>query len=54
MGNRYSWTEMGTDRVPFVPAIEPALRVPPEDWDGALAQAAQRVAEIAALASSHV
>ena len=40
MGNRYGWAELGTDRMPWMPAIVVASAHADEEWDDVLATAA--------------
>jgi hypothetical protein len=47
MGNRWDWSDLGTDTCPWLPAVELVYRHTGEDWDGVLATAAARVADVA-------
>jgi len=48
MGNRYGWGELGTGRMPWMPSIVVASRMPNEEWDDVLRAAAREVASLAA------
>jgi hypothetical protein len=52
MGNRWDWSDLGTDRFPWSPTVELAVREgrADEDWEAVLAKAAARVREVAARA----
>jgi tetratricopeptide (TPR) repeat protein len=52
MGNRHGWSLLGTERLPWLPAVKVALRMPHEEWDEVLATAAQEVAQVAARVGS--
>jgi len=54
IGRRFTWGTLGTNRLPWLPAVAVALRAPDEAWDGPLALAAQHVADAVAHAASHV
>jgi hypothetical protein len=54
MGNRHGWSELGTGRLPWLPSLSLALRMPNEEWDDVLATAARAVADVAERAASHV
>jgi tetratricopeptide (TPR) repeat protein len=43
MGNRYGWGELGSGRMPWQPSIAVASRMPNEEWDEVLSNAARRV-----------
>ena len=44
MGNRFGWGELGSGRMPWIPATIVASRMPNEEWDDVLAIAAREVA----------
>lgn len=46
MGNRWDWSDLGTDTCPWLPAVTLVYRHLGQDWDGVLATAASRVAEL--------
>ena len=48
MGNRFGWGELGTNRMPWMPSIVVAARMPNEEWDDGLTVAAREVANVAA------
>ena len=54
MGNRYGWGELGTGRVPWMPSITVASRMPDEDWDHVLTVAARHVADVTERAATRV
>lgn len=47
MGNRYGWGELGTGRMPWMPSVRVASRMPDEEWDQVLTTAAREVAAVA-------
>ncbi|MDQ1475965.1 MAG: hypothetical protein QOE62_1194 [Actinomycetota bacterium] len=47
MGNRFGWGELGSRRMPWMPATIVASRMPNEDWDDVLAIAQGAVARVA-------
>jgi hypothetical protein len=48
MGNRWDWSDLGTDTCPWLPAVTLVYRHLGQDWDGVLATAASRVAGLVA------
>jgi tetratricopeptide (TPR) repeat protein len=52
--NRYSWADLGTDRLPWLPAMQLIYREPNGDWAPVLTAAARAVSEVASHATSHV
>jgi Flp pilus assembly protein TadD len=44
MGNRWDWSDLGTDTSPWFPSVTLVYRRPGEDWDEVLATAARAVA----------
>jgi Flp pilus assembly protein TadD len=46
MGNRWDWSDLGTDTCPWFPSVTLVHREIPADWDGVLAVAARRVREL--------
>jgi hypothetical protein len=46
MGNRWDWSDLGTDTSPWFPSIELVYRHLGDDWDGVIRHAAARVAEL--------
>jgi tetratricopeptide (TPR) repeat protein len=51
---RNSWADLGTDHLPWLPALQLIHREPNGEWAPVLTAAAQRVAEVAAHATSPV
>jgi Flp pilus assembly protein TadD len=47
MGNRWDWSDLGTDRCPWLPAVTLIYRHLGEEWDAVLATAARRVRHLA-------
>ena len=47
MGNRWDWSDLGTDRCPWLPTIDLVYRHVGEDWDQVLATAAEKVRAVA-------
>jgi hypothetical protein len=47
MGNRFGWGELGSGRMPWMPATIVASRMPNEEWDDVLAIAQGAVASVA-------
>jgi Flp pilus assembly protein TadD len=47
MGNRFGWAELGSGRMPWMPATIVASRMPNEEWDDVLAIAQGAVASVA-------
>ena len=47
MGNRFGWGELGTGRMPWMPSIVVASRLPNEEWDEVLTVAAREVGTLA-------
>jgi Flp pilus assembly protein TadD len=47
MGNRWDWSDLGTDSCPWLPSIQLVCRHVGEDWDQVLASAAARVRAVA-------
>ena len=47
MGNRWDWSDLGTDTSPWFPSIRLVYRHLGEDWDAVVRTAAQHVSEIA-------
>jgi hypothetical protein len=47
MGNRWDWSDLGTDTCPWLPAVHLVYRHVGEEWDGVLATAAAEVAAVA-------
>jgi hypothetical protein len=47
MGNRFGWGELGSGRMPWMPATIVASRMPNEEWDDVLAIAQRAVASVA-------
>jgi hypothetical protein len=54
MGNRYGWGELGSGRMPWQPSIGVAARMPNEEWDEVLKQAAREVAKVAERSATRV
>jgi tetratricopeptide (TPR) repeat protein len=52
MGNRYGWGELGTGRMPWMPSIVVASRMPNEEWDEVLTTAARDVARVTETAAT--
>ena len=50
MGNRWDWSDLGSDTSPWFPTIQLVFRHVGEAWDGVLATAA---ASVRALATTH-
>ena len=48
MGNRWDWSDLGTDTSPWFPTIQLVYRHLGEEWDSVLATAAAAVREVAA------
>jgi len=48
MGNRWDWSDLGTDTSPWFPTIQLAYRHVGDEWDAVLATAAASVREVAA------
>jgi hypothetical protein len=48
MGNRWDWSDLGTDTCPWLPAVELVYRELGQEWDAVLATAAARVSALAA------
>jgi tetratricopeptide (TPR) repeat protein len=46
MGNRWDWSDLGTDTCPWLPTVELVYRHVGEDWNTVLATAAARVREV--------
>ena len=53
MGNRWDWSDLGTDAFPWCPSVELVVRETrgDDDWNTVLARAAERVGEVAANAA---
>jgi Flp pilus assembly protein TadD len=47
MGNRWDWSDLGTDTSPWFPAVDLVYRHVGEDWDQVLATAAAKVRAVA-------
>jgi tetratricopeptide (TPR) repeat protein len=54
MGNRYGWGELGTGRMPWMPSIVVASRMPNEEWDEVLTVAAREVSQAAERVATRV
>jgi hypothetical protein len=54
LANRYAWADLGTDRLPWLPAIQLLFREPNGEWTPVLEKAAIAVSEVAQRAASHV
>ncbi len=54
MGRRFGWSELGTGRLPWLPAVVLALQTPSEEWDDALAAATREVSDAVERAASRV
>jgi Flp pilus assembly protein TadD len=54
MGNRYGWGELGAGRMPWMPSIVVASRMPNEEWDEVLTVAAREVSKVAERAPTRV
>jgi len=54
LANRYAWADLGTDRLPWLPAIQLLFREPNGEWTPVLEKAALAVSEVAQRAASHV
>jgi len=54
MGRLYTWGTLGTDRLPWLPAVRAALRRPDEKWGEILSVAAHEVADVALRSTSQV
>ena len=52
MGNRWDWSDLGTDTSPWFPTVEIAFRHFGEEWNEVIATAACRVAAVASGAGS--
>ncbi|MGQ0826019.1 MAG: tetratricopeptide repeat protein [Actinomycetota bacterium] len=48
MGNRWDWSDLGTDTSPWFPSVELVYRHLGEEWDEVIARAAARVRELVA------
>ena len=48
MGNRWDWSDLGTDTSPWFPTIQLVYRHVGEEWDAVLATAAAAVRDVAA------
>jgi tetratricopeptide (TPR) repeat protein len=48
MGNRWDWSDLGTDTSPWFPSVQLVFRHFGEEWDAVIQQAARRVASVAA------
>jgi hypothetical protein len=46
MGNRWDWSDLGTDTCPWLPSVHLVFRHVGEEWDAVLATAAARVREL--------
>jgi hypothetical protein len=46
MGNRWDWSDLGTDTSPWFPSVTLVHRELGQEWDHVLATAARRVAEL--------
>ncbi|MDZ4825632.1 MAG: tetratricopeptide repeat protein [Actinomycetota bacterium] len=46
MGNRWDWSDLGTDTSPWFPSVQLVYRHLGDDWDGVIAQAAASVREL--------
>ena len=44
MGNRWDWSDLGTDTCPWLPVVTLVYRQLGQEWDEVLATAARRVA----------
>ena len=53
MGNRFGWGELGSGRMPWMPATVVASRMPNEEWDDVLAIARREVAIVAGVRTPH-
>ncbi len=47
MGNRWDWSDLGSDTSPWFPTIQLVFRHPGEEWDAVIATAAAAVRDIA-------
>jgi tetratricopeptide (TPR) repeat protein len=47
MGNRWDWSDLGTDSLPWFPSLELVFRHFGEEWDAVVATTASRVARLA-------
>jgi Flp pilus assembly protein TadD len=47
MGNRWDWSDLGTDTCPWLPAVTLVYRHLGQEWDAVLAQAARRIRHLA-------
>jgi hypothetical protein len=43
MGNRWDWSDLGTDTCPWLPSVTLVYRELHQEWDDVLATAARRV-----------
>ncbi len=48
MGNRWDWSDLGTDTLPWFPSVQLVFRQLSDDWDGVIEEAARRVAAVVA------
>ena len=46
LASRYSWTDLGTDRLPWLPAVRMMYRDPTRDWLSVLSAAAGALADV--------
>jgi hypothetical protein len=46
MGNRWDWSDLGTDTCPWLPTVELVYRHVGDDWNTVLATAATRVRDV--------
>jgi Flp pilus assembly protein TadD len=53
MGNRWDWSDIGTDACPWLPSVTLVYREIGQEWDDVLATAARRVEELALASTTH-
>jgi hypothetical protein len=53
MGNRWDWSDIGTDACPWLPSVTLVYREIGQEWDDVLATAARRVEALASVSTPH-